>query len=143
VRRGYVCVFLNEDGRLFLPTARHIWDALQTGDPALRGGLDQAAAMAAYERLQQAAEQGGREVFDALCQAHLDSIGREEERGSVAFAARRRAIERVGLPEVRAYRRARCDAEETEWRNELAAARALLPEIRPLLLLRILPSDEV
>lgn len=61
----------------------------------------------------------------------------------MAFAARRRAIERVGLPEVRAYRRARCDAEETEWRNELIAVRALLPEIRPLLLLRILPLEEV
>ena len=143
VRRGYVSVFLNEEGRLFLPTARHLWDALQTTDPTLRGGLDQAESLAAYEQLQQAAEQGGRETFDALCHAHLDSIAREEERGSVAFAARRRAIERVGLPEVRAYRRSRCDAEEAEWRDELTAVRALLPGIRPLLMLRILSSDEV
>jgi len=44
----------------------------------------------------------------------------------------------VGLPEVRQYRLARCDAEEAEWRNELQSALQIVPEIRPLLLMRIL-----
>jgi superfamily II DNA or RNA helicase len=30
VRRGYISVFLSDENKLFLPTARHIWDALQT-----------------------------------------------------------------------------------------------------------------
>ena len=55
----------------------------------------------------------------------------------VAFASRRKAIERVGLPEVRLYRLGRCDAEEAEWRHCLQSARQIVPEIRPLLLLRI------
>lgn len=33
VRRGYVSIFLSEEGKLFLPTARHIWDSLQTAEP--------------------------------------------------------------------------------------------------------------
>jgi len=137
VRRGYLTLFLSEDGKLNLPTARHIWDLLQTAEPEILGSLGQANSIAACERLQQVAEQAGREVFDALQQAHLDAVAREEERGSVAFAARRKAIALVGLPEVRQYRRSRCDGEEAEWRQELLSARGLVPEIRPLLLLRL------
>lgn len=138
VRRGYVSVFLSEEGKLFLPTARHIWDALQTAEAEVQATLGQDDSITAHERLQIAAEQAGQELFDTLQQAHIVSVTREEERGMVAFASRRKAIERVGLPEVRQYRLARCDAEEAEWRHELQSARQIVPEIRPLLMLRII-----
>ena len=138
VRRGYVSVFLSEEGKLFLPTARHIWDALQTAEVEVQATLGQDDSITAHERLQIAAEQAGQELFDALQQAHLASVNREEERGMVAFTSRRKAIERVGLPEVRQYRLARCAAEENEWRHELQSARQIVPEIRSLLMLRII-----
>lgn len=138
VRRGYVSVFLSEEGKLFLPTARHIWDALQTAEAEVQATLGQDDSITAHERLQIAAEQAGQELFDALQQAHLASVNREEERGMVAFTSRRKAIERVGLPEVRQYRLARCAAEENEWRHELQSARRIVPEIRSLLMLRII-----
>lgn len=138
VRRGYVSVFLSEEGKLFLPTARHIWDALQTAEAQVQATLGQDESIIAHERLQKAAEQAGQELFDALQQAHLASVAREEERGVVSFASRRKAIERVGLPEVRQFRLSRCDADESEWRHELQSARQILPEIRPLLMLRII-----
>ncbi|MDO9067090.1 MAG: helicase-related protein [Deltaproteobacteria bacterium] len=137
VRRGYVSVFLSEEGKLFLPTARHIWDALQTAEPQVLGTLGHDESSAAYGSLQEAAEQAGQEMFEALQQAHIASVAREEERGMVAFGSRRKAIERVGLPEVRGYRLTRCDDEEAEWRNELQSARQIVPEIRALLLMRI------
>ncbi len=138
VRRGYVSVFLSEEGKLFLPTARHIWDALQTAEAQVQATLGQDESIVAHERLQEAAEQAGQELFDALQQAHLASVAREEERGIVSFASRRKAIERVGLPEVRQFRLSRCDADESEWRHELQSARQIVPEIRPLLMLRII-----
>jgi len=137
VRRGYVSVFLSEDGKLFLPTARHIWDALQTETPQMRNTLGYAESIAAFERLQEAAEQAGQELFNTLRQAHIASVTREEERGMVAFTSRRKIIDRVGLPEVQKYRLVRCAAEEAEWRNELHSAGQIVPEIRPLLLLSI------
>jgi len=100
--------------------------------------LGQDDSIIAHERLKEAAEQAGRELFDALLQAHLASVAREEERGIISFASRRKAIERVGLPEVRQYRLSRCDADESEWRHELQSARQIVPEIRPLLMLRII-----
>ncbi len=138
VRRGYVSVFLSEEGKLFLPTARHIWDALQTAEAQVQATLGQDESITAHESLQFAAEQAGQELFDALQQAHLASVAREEERGIVSFASRRKAIERVGLPEVRQFRLSRCDADESEWRHELQSARQIVPEIRPLLMLRII-----
>ncbi|MCG9075469.1 DEAD/DEAH box helicase [Laribacter hongkongensis] len=138
VRRGYVSVFLSEEGKLFLPTARHIWDALQTAEAQVQATLGQDESIIAHERLQEAAEQAGQELFDALQQAHLAAVAREEERGIVSFASRRKAIERVGLPEVRQFRLSRCDADESEWRHELQSARQIVPEIRPLLMLRII-----
>jgi superfamily II DNA or RNA helicase len=138
VRRGYVSVFLSEEGKLFLPTARHIWDALQTETPQMLDTLGHTESITAFERLQEAAEQAGQELFNTLRQAHIASVAREEERGMVAFTSRRKVIDRVGLPEVRQYRLNRCDAEETEWRNELHSAGQIVPEIRPLLLMRII-----
>ncbi len=138
VRRGYVSVFLSEEGKLFLPTARHIWDALQTAESKVQATLDYDESFAAYESLQDAAKQTGQELFDTLQQAHLSSIAREEERGMFSFSSRRKAIERVGLPEVRQYRLARCDAEETDWRHELQSVRQIVPELRPLLMMRII-----
>jgi len=138
VRRGYVSVFLSEAGKLFLPTARHIWDALQTAEVQVQATLGQDESIVAYSRLQEAAEQSGQELFDALQQAHLASVVREEERGIVSFASRRKTIERVGLPEVRQFRLSRCDADESEWRHELQSARQIVPEIRPLLRLRLI-----
>ena len=139
-QRRYVSVFLSDEDKLFLPTARHIWDAMQSGDPVIHGSLSEEDSEAAYERLQSAAETAGKEPFESLRQEHDASLAREEERGQTAFRSRRKAIERVGLPEVRQYRMARCEEEEREWRAEIDAARLIVPEVRPLLLLRIQPG---
>ena len=140
-RRGFIAVFMNDSGKIFLPTARHIWDAMQTADPQIRGTLDPTECMDAHNRLHAAAVDAGQELFDSLRRGHEDALVREEERGMTAFAARRRAIQRLGLPEVRQYRTAQCDADETSWREGLDAAREVMPELRPLLLLRIAEGE--
>ena len=141
VRRRCISVFLSEEGKIFLPTARHIWDVLQTAEVNVSDTLVGIEAQSVFERLLEAAENSGQEVFDALQQEHSASIAREEERGSVAFTSRRKSIDIVGLPEVRHYRLVKCDAEETEWRQELNSAKQILPEIRPLLLMRIIKAE--
>lgn len=139
-RRGYVSVFVNEQGKTFLPTARHIWNALLTTDPEIRTCLNGQTAMQAHSDLHTAAEQAGQDVFSGLYHDHLDAIAREEERGQTAFAARRNAIAMVGLPEVRAHRMSKCDVDETDWRHELGLAREVVPDLRPVLLLHIAPG---
>ncbi|MFM7471747.1 MAG: helicase, partial [Nodosilinea sp.] len=141
VRRGYVSVFLSEEGKLFLPTARHIWEILQTSEAQVQDHLGSEQSIGVHERLQEAIEQAGQELFARLQQAHLSAIAQEEERGMVSFASRRKAIERVGLPEVRQFRLSRCNADESEWRHELRSAQKIVPEIRSLLMLHISKGD--
>ena len=61
--------------------------------------LDFDKSTLAYEQLQESAEEAGQAIFETMQQAHMASIAREEERGLVAFNSRRKAIERIGLPE--------------------------------------------
>ena len=137
LRRRYTTVFLSEEGKLFLPTARHIWDTLHTTEVNVVDNLVGAEAQLAYENLVTSAEPAGQEAFEGMQQEHIKALSREEERGRLSFASRRKAIAAVGLPEVRHYRLSNCEAEEVAWQKELQAARQLVPEIRPLLLLRI------
>ena len=132
---------LSEEGKVFLPTAWHIWDALQTAEPKVLDTLGHDDSLAAFERLLEVADQAGQELFDAMRQEHSASVAREKERGLVAFGSRRKAIERLGLPEVRQYRLSHCDTEEVDWRKELESARQIVPEIRPLLMMRVIKGE--
>jgi len=133
---------MSNEGKLFMPTARHIWDRLLTNDLRIDSMKDSNESIAAGEKLLSAAEHAGQELFETMQEAHFAAVAREEERGIVSFASRRKAIERVGLPEVRQFRLSRCDADEAEWRHELQSARQIVPEIRPLLMLRIALESE-
>ncbi|WP_419910289.1 DEAD/DEAH box helicase [Hoeflea sp.] len=137
VRRRHLGVFVDAQDRVFLPTARHIWDSIQSAELLIEDALSGEQSQALHDRLMDAARQAGEAVFSALRQEHQHAIEREEERGATALRARRRAIERLGLPEVRQHRLKRCDADEAEWLREIEGARQIMPEIRPLLLMQI------
>lgn len=137
VRRRHLSVFVDAQDRVFLPTARHIWDSIQSAELLIEDVLSAEQSQALHDRLMDAIKQAGEAVFSALRQEHQHAIEREEERGATALRARRRAIERLGLPEVRQHRLKRCDADEAEWLREIEGARQIMPEIRPLLLMQI------
>jgi hypothetical protein len=132
LRRRYLCVFLNHDNQVFMPTARHIWDCLQSNVPKITGSLSAEESISAMQKMRELAEKQGLELFESLKQEHSDSIIRERKRSQIAFSARRKAISRLGLPEVRHYRLLKCEAEEKEWQRELDAAQKIMPEIRLL-----------
>lgn len=64
-------------------------------------------------------------------------LDREREKGEYAFAARRRAIKRIGLPQVRDYRLAQLPQEEKAWGEQLELAAEVSPELVPLLVIRL------
>lgn len=137
LRRRYSTVFISDEGKLFQQTANHIWESLQTEVPSMVNYSNRNDSTSIYTTLTKAAEETGQKLFDDLRSEHMASIAREENRGMTAFSARRKAIERVGLPEVRQYRMNLCNKEESEWRGELDSAREIIPEICPLMILRI------
>jgi len=136
-RRRIMPLFLADDGRVFAPTARHIWDQLLTTAPVILRHLDIETSHQAFERLRDAAEQQGKMIYDELVQAHRERLAREREKGEYAFAARRKAIQRIGLPQVRNHRLNLLEQEEQRFREQLERRGQILPEMGPLLLVRV------
>ena len=132
-------LFVSENGRVLGPTARTIWDRLidlPAGIERDTGDLD-GPQTDAYEQCRRAAEAHGATIFDELAASHRESVGRERRKGILAFASRKRAIERLGLPQVRAHRLRQLADEERTWQMELAAREAALPDLAAVILLRI------
>lgn len=140
-RHRIMPLFLADDGRVFAPTARHIWDQLLTTQPVILRHLDVDASRQAFERLREAAEQEGRTVYDELAQAYRERLGREREKAEYAFAARRKACERIGLPQVRSHRLSLLEQEEQQFCEELVRRTHALPVMTPHLLVRVEGPD--
>jgi len=136
-RKGYQCVFVNNNGKTFLPTARFIWDQLLTIDPKVIQMLSREKTISCYETLFNAVTAAGQEVFNKLKASHEKALHQEEQRGNTSFASRRKSIYKLGLPEVRQYRLNKLEKDILQWQKELKTARDIIPDIRPLLLLYV------
>ncbi|RMG11774.1 MAG: helicase [Deltaproteobacteria bacterium] len=140
-------LFVSDEDAVLHPTARVVWDRLIELDgeevafvPAWLSGEE---ARAAYERLRARAEQAGRNVFEELRHRHRSRLERERKKGEQAFEARRRAILRIGLPQVREHRLAELERERRAWEERMAARQGVLPELAAVLVLRVAREGEL
>jgi hypothetical protein len=118
-QRRIMPLFLHDDGRLLLPTARRIWDELLSTAIVIRGYLEGDEAQRSFDRLMEAAEVHGKPIYADLLALHRERLTRERDKGEYAFAARRRTVERIGLPAVRSHRLAQLEREEHAWREQI------------------------
>ena len=136
-----VPIFVTDSGQVLAPSARVVWERLVEQSSGVRIATDPTVAdeeaRKAFERSRAAAEEHGRTVFHELTQKHAERIAQERRKMAVAFASRRRSIERIGLPQVRDFRMGQLQQEETAWRQGLAEREAALPDLTPLLLVAI------
>ncbi|MFB1485596.1 MULTISPECIES: SNF2-related protein [unclassified Thiocapsa] len=104
-------VFVNDQGRTFMPTARRIWDLLLTEEIRVVGlGCDVGGdAQQAFGVSREAATSQGEQIFAGLLESHQQRIREARARARDAFDSRWQALGRIGLPEVRAYRRRRLE----------------------------------
>jgi superfamily II DNA or RNA helicase len=132
-------IFHHDDGRILLPTARHIWDCLLEDKPDLEqmGTKTGAQVHVALGRLRSEAERLGTDAFNELYARHQQRLKREDEKGHYAFQVRREALSRIGLPEVRQHRLKKLDEEQKAWAEELRKREQVLPELQPVVLLRV------
>jgi SNF2 family DNA or RNA helicase len=132
-------IFHHDDGRILLPTAQHIWDRLLEDRPELEqiGTKSGAEVEAVFRRLRSEAERQGEDAFHELHARHKLRLKREQEKGQYAFQVRREALNRIGLPEVRQHRIRRLEEEQRAWAEELSKREQVLPELQPIVLLRV------
>jgi hypothetical protein len=140
-----VPIFVSDDGRALGPTARTVWDRLIEGTAELSdppAALIGEPAARAYEESRREAEIHGKPVFLELQEAHRNRIQRERRKSLHAFESRRRAIERVGLPQVRSHRLAQLEREQHGWTASMSAKEAAVPELSAILLLRVASTGD-
>jgi superfamily II DNA or RNA helicase len=136
-RRRIMPLFLADNGMVYMPTARHVWDQLLATSTHVRSVMETSVSQAAFEKLQSAAEEHGKPIYEALVQEHRGRIAREREKADYAFAARRKTVERIGLPQVRNYRLNLLSQEERSFQEQLDQKAHAYPEMVPLLVIRV------
>jgi hypothetical protein len=134
-----VPLFHHDDGRMLLPTARHIWDRLLEEHPDVQevGTKTGAEVETVFNRLRAEAEAQSEAAFHELHARHQQRLKREQEKGRYAFQVRREALNRIGLSEVRQHRLKRLEEDEKAWAAELRKREHILPELQPVVLLRV------
>ena len=137
-------LFVTDQGRVLVPTARAVWDRLididrsanAIRDPTITGD----AAMSAFDQTRREAERQGHSLFSELLGVRQRRLARQRRNESRTFEARRKMIGRLGLPQVRDHRLRELERDETQWREGLADQSAAFPELTALLILRVAPS---
>ena len=136
-RHRVLPVFVHDDGRNLQPTARFVWDELNTNPWRLDEAIPAADAAEAFGRCEYAAHEQGREVYLQLRQRHLNHLQWEWEKTSYSFLARRKLLASIGLPEVRNHRLRQLVTEETAWKQNHEKQKQTLPDLASIVILRI------
>jgi superfamily II DNA or RNA helicase len=136
-RRRFLPVFVTDDGRAFVPTAKRIWDLLLTENVTLAPKVEVENALACFETSLAAAKAQGERLFAELLEERRTWLAEERERARYAFEARYQAIGRIGLPAVREHRRKRLEAEHEARMAALADAEGCTPDLNAVLMLRV------
>jgi len=144
---AYFPVYTSNEGKSFPATAKRIWEALLSNDVIIHDlapeQMVQQKTDELFEEAQQQAITVGAEIFHFLKSKHAEALVHKNEKSNYAFSARRRAIERVGLPEVKAHRIKMLELEIAQWNESFKQKQETAPELKALLVLRVSPAAVV
>lgn len=141
-RKRFLPVFINEEGRPFVPTAKRVWDLLLTESINVHAVSGAEESVKWFEASHAAASIQGERIFRELLTEHRDRLKEERERAEYAFESRNQAIGRIGLPAVRDHRRKRLKQEHDARMASINDMEVSLPDLNAVMMLRI-SSDSV
>lgn len=138
---AYFPVYESPEGKVFPATAKRIWEALLSHDAMIQHNsgcesADEKLFISAHSQAQTA----GLPIYETLKSRYLESLIQEQEKSHYGFTAREKAIERIGLPEVKQYRLNKLKEEQAQWALSHKAKETIKPELNGLLMLRIQPQ---
>lgn len=136
-RKRFLPVFINEEGRPFVPTAKRVWDLLLTETVDVHAVTGAEESVRWFEASHAAASTQGERIFTELLTEHRARLKEERERAVYAFEARSQAIGRIGLPAVREHRRKRLQQEHDERIAALDDMEASVPDLNAVMMARV------
>ena len=144
--KAFFPVYYTPDGKIFPATAKRIWEALLSndaeihGDQMQEGGQTNQDCESVFDEARLIAEDAGVVFFNELKQKHAESLAIIKEKTEYGFSARQRAIERIGLPEVKNYRSVKLEKEIDDWKSSFEESKQVMPELTALLILSVVPK---
>ena len=130
-------MFINEQGRSFVPTAKRVWDLLLTETVDVHAVSGTEASAKWFEASHAVASVHGERIFTELLTEHRARLKEERERAVYAFEARSQAIGRIGLPAVREHRRKRLQQEHEARMAALDDMEASVPDLNAVMMVRV------
>ncbi len=130
-------VFVHDDGRNLMPTAKYLFERLMMDHWHCTGILPPAESKTAFDHAESAARDTLKEIYLDLKRRHLAQVQQDEEKGEYSYRVRGKMLGEIGLPEVRNFRLRQLESERQTWKAQLARQRELLPELNPLLMLAL------
>lgn len=136
-RKRFLPVFINEEGRPLVPTAKRVWDLLLTETVDVHAVTSAEESVKWFEASHSAASTQGERIFTDLLSEHRSRLKEERERAVYAFEARGQAIGRIGLPAVREHRRKRLQQEHDGRMTALDDMDASVPDLNAVMMVRV------
>lgn len=133
----YVPVFLHDDGRFLPPTARSVWDQLMNQRPQIVRYVPGDEVTSVHKEIAHETEKSCRAAYESLLGQLADYTTRQREKLANAIEAKRRAIGRIGLLEVKQYRMKRLQEEYDRKLQLLDETAAHIPTLSPICLWRL------
>jgi SNF2 family DNA or RNA helicase len=127
----YLPVYIKADGSFSAPASTRIWDAISSENIEILPTNSNAklSERDIYPLLRKVAEQQGQMVFDVMLTKYQEELSQQVEKSEYSYTARKRAINRIGLPEVKNYRLRQLEDEQLSWKKELAEKQSVYPEL--------------
>jgi superfamily II DNA or RNA helicase len=136
-RNRMIPLFVHEDGRTLAPTARFLWDQLCVEPWSVEHMAAEAVDTQVFGRTEGLAHEQCRDVYLEMRQRHLSLLQLEKDKAEYSFRARRKLLQAIGLPEVRAFRLRQLAQEEARCVEELKRQSQVTPQLTPLLVLKV------
>jgi ERCC4-related helicase len=136
-QRKSLALFVHDDGRNLIPTANYLWDLMISETPAIYTYLEGYELESVFDRLWKSAEENGKPIVEELVRKHQDCIIEERGKTQYSYESRRRAINRLGLPEVRTYRLSKLELEAKQLHMEMQKKELIEPELKPLIIVHV------
>ena len=137
-KRRMLPLFVHDDGRMLPPTARFLWEQFCLEPWQVEAGSAvPPPATDGFHACEALAREQCRDLYLEMRQKHLSELELEKQKAEFSFRARRQMLQGIGLPEVREYRLRSRAQEESDSVEELKRHSLLMPQLTPLLLLRV------
>ncbi|MDV0915290.1 DEAD/DEAH box helicase [Enterobacter asburiae] len=106
-RCQYMPVYIKPNGQYYATASQRVWDAVCSKEFEILPqnlAVESSLHQSIYTLMHKVAQEEGKAIFESMLTANQTDLDNQFEKGEYSFNARKKAIERVGLPEVRQFR---------------------------------------